>query len=127
MTLAQRADEEIVEAVVVVIADCDSESEHGNCQACFAGYISEGSVVIVVIELESARRAGMSGPILAIDQHNVGIAIIVVVDERAPRPHRFRQILLSEGTVVVNEVNPSLLSNVAEMDLLGEGDSGQTN
>ena len=62
----------------------------------------------------------MSGPIFAIDQQDVGIAVVVVVDEGAARAHGFRQPLLSEGAVVVGEMNSGLRGDVAESDLLGE-------
>src|SRR5207249_2329263 len=126
MTLAQPTDEEVVEAIVVVISDRNSQSEHRNCQACFAGYIREGTVVVVVIKLQSARRAGMPRPIFAVDQNDIGPTVVVIIYERTARPHSFRQIFLSKCAVVVSEMDASLQGDVAEMGLLGWSSGGQT-
>ena len=61
----------------------------------------------------------MAGEISAVNQDDVGIAIVVVVDERASRPHGFRQPLLSERAVVVCEVNTRLRGDVVEVNGLG--------
>src|ERR1700760_1357440 len=50
MALSQGRDEKIVEAVVIVIADCHAKSVHRKREAGFAGHIRESAVVIVVIE-----------------------------------------------------------------------------
>src|SRR5208282_4324320 len=55
-----------------------------------------------------------------IHQENVGIAVIVIVDESATRTHGFRQPLLSERAVVVSEVDACLRGDVAKMNLLRE-------
>ncbi len=52
MALAERGDEEVVEAVVIVIADGNSQAEHGNGEPGFASDIGESAVVIVVVELQ---------------------------------------------------------------------------
>ena len=74
--------------------------------------------MIVVVELQGGYSARVAGPIFAIHQQDVGIAIIVVVNESATGSHGFRQILLPKRAVVVEEVDSSLRSNVAEGDLL---------
>ena len=56
MALAERGDEDVVVAVVVVIADGDAESEHGTARPALRGHIGESSVVIVVIELGRGGR-----------------------------------------------------------------------
>ena len=72
---------------------------------------------IVVIELQRGRASvRMAGKIVAVDQDDVGIAVVVVVDEGAARAHGFRQPLLAEGAVVVGEVNSGLCGDVAEVD-----------
>jgi len=83
--------------------------------------------VIVVVELErGGAAAGMSGKILAVDQDNVRVSVVVIIDEGATRAHGFGQPFLAEGTVVVGEVNPGLGSDVAELDL-GVGGGSQEN
>src|SRR5258708_35534595 len=67
----------------------------------------------------------MSGPVCAIHQENVGIAIVVVVNECAAWTHGFGQPLFSEGPVVVGEVDAGLGGDIAKVDLLGVGGQRQ--
>lgn len=68
---------------------------------------------------------GMPSEIRAIYQQNIRIAIVVVIDEGTAWTHRLRQPLFSKGAVVMSEMNTSLLRDVAEMDLLGDGKIGR--
>ncbi len=109
----------IVEAVVVVVADGHAESEHRHGESGFARDVGERAVVVVVVKLQRGRAGvGVSGKIVAVDQDDVGISVVVVVDEGAARAHGFRQPLLSEGAVVVGEVDSGLGGDVAEVNLL---------
>ena len=56
MALPERGDEEIVVAVVVVVADRHAQAEHRNRQPGFASHVGESAVVIVVIELQAWSR-----------------------------------------------------------------------
>src|SRR5207302_2354385 len=49
---------------------------------------------------------------------DVGISVIVIVDESAAGAHRFRQPLFSERAIVVSEVKSGLRRDVAEMKFL---------
>src|SRR5205807_10517449 len=110
---------DIIEPVVIVVADGDPQAEHRHGKAGLAGYVRESAILIVVVKLERGCTGfRMSGPVFTVDQNNVGIAVVVVVDEGTTRAHRLRQPLFSEGTVVVSEVNAGLRSNVAKVDLL---------
>ena len=62
---------------------------------------------------------GMAGKIVAIYQKNIGVAVIVIVDEGASGTHSFGQPLFSEGAVVMGEVNSGLSGDVAKVGLLG--------
>ena len=53
MTLPECSNKEIVEPVVIVIANRDSQPEHRHRQSGLPGNIGEGSIAIVVIELWS--------------------------------------------------------------------------
>src|ERR1700704_2754339 len=120
MPLTECGDEEVVEAIVIVVGDRDAQAEHRYSESGLASHVGEGAVVIVVIELERGCGAfRMSGPVVTVYQNNVGIAIVVVVNESAARPHRLRQPLFSERAVVVSEMNSGLRRDVAEVDLLG--------
>ena len=50
--LAERSDEDVVVAVVVVVADGNAHAEHFDGETCFARHVGECPVVIVVIEGE---------------------------------------------------------------------------
>src|SRR5438270_2059635 len=47
----------------------------------------------------------MSGKVLAVHEQDVGIAVIVIVDESATRAQGLREILFSKRSVVVSEMN----------------------
>src|SRR5215469_877250 len=123
MALAERRNEDVVVAIIIVIPDRNSQPEHRDGQAGSSGNVGKGAVVIVVIKLQRRRAGvGMAGEVFAIRQQDVGISIVVVVKEGAPRSHSFRKPLLAEGTVVVREMNARLRGDVAELDLfLGMG------
>src|SRR6266404_5340113 len=115
VALAKSRDEDVVKAVVVIVADGCAESEERHSKTGPAGDVRESTVMIVVIKLGRSRAAlRVSDPILAIDKQYVRPTVIVVVDESAARAHRFRQPLLSEGAVVVCESDSRLRSDVDE-------------
>ena len=127
LTLPQCGNEQIIETVVVVIADRNTESVHGDCQSGLAGNVGKCAVVIIVVELESGRATvRMAGEIFAVDQDDIRISIIVVVNESAAGAHGFGQPLLPESTVVVSEMDSGLSGNIAEMNL-GLGGDYKTN
>src|SRR5947209_3725278 len=127
MALSESGDENVIEAIVVVVTYRNSEAENGNSQPGAASHVGESPVMIVVIELGSGRAAEwMSREVCPVHQQNVGIAVIVVVDERAARPHGFGEPLLSECAVVMREVNAGSSGDVLEMNL-GVGISSQAN
>src|SRR5436305_1409564 len=118
MALSESGDEHVVEAIVVVVTDGNSEAENGNSQPGAASHVREGPVMIVVIEPGSGRAAAwMSGEVCPVHQQNVRIAVIVVIDERAAWPHGFGEPFLSERTVVMREVYASLRGDVLKMNL----------
>ena len=118
MALTERGDKYIVITIVVVISDRNAQTEHRNRETGFGSHVGERAIVIVVIKLRSGLRAGMSGPIFAIDEQNVRPAVVVVVDESATRAHGFGQIFFPEGGVIVSEMDSGLGGDVAEGDLL---------
>jgi hypothetical protein len=62
---------------------------------------------------------GMAGKIVAIYQKNIGVAVIVIVDEGASGTHSFGQPLFSEGSIVMSKVNSRSSGDVAKLNLLG--------
>ena len=74
---------------------------------------------VVVVELQRGRAGvRVAGKILSVDENDVRVAVVVVIDEGAARPHGLRQPFLSEGAVVVGEVDSGLRGDVAEVNLL---------
>ncbi len=64
-------------------------------------------------------RLRMARPIRAVYHDDVGIAVVIVVDERAARTECFRQILLPKRAVVVDKANARLLRDIAEVNAIG--------
>ena len=137
MALADGGDENVVEAVVVVVADRHTEAEKRNAQAGLASHVGEGAVVVVVVELQrggaafgvagvpiapgSGEMGWMTGPIPTVDEQDVGPAVVVIVNEGTTRTHGFGQPFLAEGAVIVGEVDSCLGGDVAEGDGLRAG------
>src|ERR1700745_917789 len=61
----------------------------------------------------------MPGPVFAINQQNVGPAVVVVIDEGTTGAHGFGEIFLPECAVVMDEVDAGLGGDVTKVDLLG--------
>ncbi len=121
MALADSSNKDVVEAIVVVVADRDAHPKKRNVQARPARHVGEGPVVIIVVKLQRGRAAfgamgWMAGPVLAVDQQDVRESVVVVIDEGAAGTHGFRKPLLSEGSVVVGEMDAGLRGDVAEAD-----------
>ncbi len=71
--------------------------------------------MIVVIELGRGVLLNVAGPVHAIHEKNIRPAVVVIVDEGHTRPHGFRQEFLPEGGIVVHEMDPGGLRDVAEL------------
>src|SRR5580692_9363885 len=87
-------DVEIFEAVVIVVADTHALSPTGVQKAGFLGDVGKGAVVIVVVEvaglLVGAGKRIESG---AIDDENVGPAVIVIIKNRDTGAGGFDDVL----------------------------------
>jgi hypothetical protein len=116
MTLSERRNENIVEAVVVVIADSHAHSEKLNGKPRFRGYIRKCSVVIIVIERWMRNRPMMLRPVRPIHEKKILPAVAIVIDERDARPHRLRQILFPESPIIVREMNSGRSCDVIKLD-----------
>ncbi len=85
--------------------------------------------MIVVVELQGGRAVRRMGRrvarrVLPVDEQDVRVSVVVVINERTARTHRLRQPFLSEGSIVVREVNARLGSDVAEGNGLRFGSCG---
>ena len=80
--LAEVGDEQVFEAVVVVVADADALSPAGVGHAGLCGDVGESAVAIVLEEMRGGLLAGgeaFEAP--AVDQKNIQPAVVVVVVE----------------------------------------------
>src|SRR5437879_2138737 len=77
--------------------------------------------MIIVIELGRRVLLNVAGPIHAIHEKNVRPSVVVIVDESDAGSNGFRQEFLPERAVVVGEVNPGLLSDIAKGHRTGIG------
>jgi len=116
MALAVGCYEKIVVAVVVVVADGNTESKHLDVESGLVRYIGESTVVIVVIKLGRGVLLGVAGPVHAVYEKNIRPAVIVVVNEGDAGSHSFWQEFLAERAIVVNEADSGELRDVAELN-----------
>ncbi len=121
--LPERTDEDIIVAIVVVVADRNTQAEHRDAESSFAGHVGESTVAVVVIKLERRNGVLVAGPVFAIHDQNVGITVVIVVNEGTAWAHGFWKPLLAKCAIVVGKVNASLSGNVAELNLLGAGET----
>src|SRR5258708_4964380 len=95
MISADTGNDEIIKAIVVIIADGSAHALQGQAQPHILGNVGESAVVVVVVKRESGTRSAewMSRPPVAIDQQDVQEAIVIVIDECAAAAFRFRKEL----------------------------------
>jgi len=92
---AEVGDEEIVETVVVVIADADALSPAGVREAGFGGDIGESAVAIIFEEMRGGLLAGGEAfEARAVDEKNVEPAVVVVVVEGDAAAGGFEEIFV---------------------------------
>ena len=121
---AEAGDVDIVPTVVVVIADGDAHAVDFNPEPRLRGHVGKRSVAVVVVKPKRGVLADVAGKILAAHEHNVGFAVVIVVDEGATRAHGLGQEFLSKGPGVVNEADPGLARDIDKVDGFG-GRRGQ--
>jgi hypothetical protein len=61
----------------------------------------------------------MPRPVFSVDQHDVGPAVIVIVNKSATGTHGLGQVFLAEGGVVMDKVDAGRGGDIAEVDGLG--------
>ena len=80
--LAKVSQEQIIVAVVIVIADADAVTPARMAESRFLGHIGESAVAIVVIEVICRFLAGGKSLVLgAVQQEDIEPAIVVVIEE----------------------------------------------
>src|SRR3954452_3676562 len=81
-----------------------------------SGHVRKGSVLIVVIEHWIGFSGQMTRPVHGINQQNVLPAVVVVVEKADAAAHGFWQVLLSERSRVVFEMDAGLCCHIGELD-----------
>ena len=87
--LADAGDENVGEAVVVVIADGHAHAVHFDIKPGAARDVREGAVAIVAIEAQRGALALVPWPVHAVDQQDVLPAVAIVIEKRAARSRAF--------------------------------------
>ncbi len=113
--LADAGDENVWEAVVVVVGDGDAHAVEFNVEAGGFGDVGECAVAIVAIELERGTLSLVAGPVHGIDEEDVWPAVGVVIKEGAAGAKSFGEKLAAVGTAVVVEINASLRGDVGKL------------
>ncbi len=127
--LAERGDENIVEAVVVVIADANALSPAVMDQTGFCGDVGEGAVAIIFEKMRNWFLAlGKSFEAPAVHQENIQPVVVVVIVESDAAAGCFEQIFVfvfaaedSFGVEAgfagdVDEADADIVSVVADID-----------
>ena len=110
--------EQVPPAVGVKIAHGDAGAVEGDVEPGAGGDVAERSRAIVVIELHRRRRLRglplVPGPARSLDKKQILIAVAIVIEERAPAPHRLGEELLAGRAVLMNEVDAGGRRDVGE-------------
>ena len=97
--LAPVGDEEIVEAVVVVVADGDRRRPAGARQAGLRGHVGERAVAIVLVQAVG-RAGGRAFEARAAEDEDIQPAVVVVVEEGDAAADGFEDVGLGVGAAV---------------------------
>src|SRR5437870_1750774 len=90
--LAPAGDEQIFEAVVVIVSDGDSICIPCPEQTSLRGYIGEGAVAIIFVETIRGRR-GRVVESRTRENQNVYPAVIVIIEKSRPTTHRLYDVV----------------------------------
>ena len=107
-------DEQIVEPVVVVVADGDGRGPAGAGQAGLVRHVRERAVAVVLVEAigRPGRRALETG---AAQDEEIEPAVVVVVEKRHSAAHHFDDVVLAVDAAVDDRVRqPCLRGDVGE-------------
>src|SRR5208282_2656945 len=89
--LTEVSDEKILEAVVVIVADANTNGPAGIEQSGFLGDVGERTIAIVLVKT-IAGSGGDAFQAAATEDEDVHPAIVVVIEEGATAAHDFRNV-----------------------------------
>ncbi len=81
--LPHTGDQNIREAVVVVISDGYAHAVHFDIKTGLARHIGKAAVAIVLVKTQRRMLPFVSGPIHSVDQQDILPPVCVVIQERA--------------------------------------------
>ena len=114
---------QVVEAVVVVVANAHAACPAGFCQARFYRDVAKGAVPVVVVEPVGDARGG-AGECASAKHQDVDPAIVVVVEKGASATNRFQDVVLGAGRTVKNGmIDSRLLRHLDKMGVVGQAGS----
>src|SRR5206468_12409292 len=103
--LAEVADQEIVVAVAVVVADACALSPAARAEPGPGRHVLERSVAFVAIETIGWRLVRWkSFERRAVDEEQIEPSVVVVIDERDAGPRRLEQVLVSRRSAEHGDV-----------------------
>ena len=108
-------DEDVVEAVVVVVADSDGRGPSGPPQARFVGHVGERTVAIVFVEAVGGLLGICIEPGTR-EEQNIQPAVVVVVQKRTAATRRLENVGALLGIAVNRRLGEACLA----------GDIGET-
>ena len=113
---AEERNDEIVEAVVIEVADGAAHAVTGLVEADRGRHIGEGAVAVVAVQLVGGERSfSIAGEQrAALDAEEVGPAVVVVIDPADAAAHRLGDVHCRRGAVEVDEIDPRVGSGVDE-------------
>jgi hypothetical protein len=112
---ADRGDEDVDPAVVVVVADGDAHAVQLDVQSRLFGDVGEAAGPVVPVQGEGrALRTLVSGPVTGVDQQDVLVPTVVGIEYRDAGTDGFGQQALAEGAVDMGEVDAGLGGDVGE-------------
>ena len=113
--LSEVSTEDVIEAVVVVVADANAICPADRLQSCFLRHVGECAVAIVLVEpIGRFRRIALEPR--ARKQKDIHPAVVVVVDECAATPVGLEDVLLRVHAAVDDgRVQARLVSDVGKM------------
>src|SRR6266567_3229732 len=102
------SDKDVVESIVIVVADRNSRGPAGTCEACFDGDIGERPITIVLVQ--TIRSIG--GNVFqasAAKKKQIHPTVVVVIDERHAASNHFNDVVLSVYSAIDSRMGQASL------------------
>src|SRR5690349_6276588 len=118
MIAADCGDENIVESIIIVIADGDAHAVASDVKTGAFGCVGEMTMAIVMIKRRSGRRCAfgyVTWPIRRIDEKQILMAVVVVIQKGDAATHGLGQELFTVSPVDMSELDSGLTRDVGEL------------